>query len=41
MLVPILMGSKSDQPHAERIAEVLARFGVRSEMYVASAHKVP
>ena len=41
MLVPILMGSKSDQPHAERIAEALASFGVRSEMYVASAHKVP
>lgn len=35
------MGSKSDQPHAERIAEILARFGVRSELYVASAHKVP
>ncbi len=35
------MGSKSDQAHAERIAEVLAAFGVRSEMYVASAHKVP
>lgn len=41
MLVPILMGSKTDQPHAEKIAEILARFGVKSELYVASAHKVP
>ncbi|PIZ71063.1 5-(carboxyamino)imidazole ribonucleotide mutase [Candidatus Peregrinibacteria bacterium CG_4_10_14_0_2_um_filter_43_11] len=41
MLVPIIMGSKIDQPHAEQIAAILAEFGVRSEMYIASAHKVP
>jgi len=41
MLVPIMMGSRVDQAHAEKIAEVLAQFGVRTEMYVASAHKVP
>ena len=35
------MGSKSDQPHADKIAEILAKFGVKSELYVASAHKVP
>ncbi|MFH1012354.1 MAG: AIR carboxylase family protein [Candidatus Peregrinibacteria bacterium] len=41
MLVPIIMGSGTDQPHAEKIVEVLSRFGVRSELYVGSAHKVP
>lgn len=41
MLVPILMGSKSDETHARKIAEHLDRFGVKSELYVCSAHKVP
>ena len=41
MLVPILMGSKSHEPHARKIAEHLDRFGVKTELYVASAHKVP
>ena len=41
MLVPILMGSKSDEPHARKIAEHLAKFGIKAELYVASAHKVP
>lgn len=41
MLVPILMGSKSDEPHARKIAEHLSKFGVKAELYVASAHKVP
>lgn len=41
MLVPILMGSKVDQPHAQKIADYLEEFGVKSELYVASAHKVP
>lgn len=41
MLVPIIMGSKSDQSHAEKIAGILTQFGVKVEMYVASAHKVP
>src|SRR3989338_26044 len=40
MLVPIIMGSKSDQPHAEKIANILIQFGVKIELYVASAHKV-
>ncbi len=41
MLVPILMGSKVDQAHAEKIANILDDFGIKTEMYVASAHKVP
>ena len=41
MLVPIIMGSKSDEAHARKIASYLDNFGVKSEMYVASAHKVP
>lgn len=41
MLVPILMGSKSDEAHARRIVDYLDKFGVKAELYVASAHKVP
>lgn len=41
MLVPILMGSKSDENHARKIAEILADYGVKTELYVCSAHKVP
>ena len=35
------MGSKSDEEHARKIAAVLDKFGVKAELYVASAHKVP
>ena len=41
MLVPIIMGSKADEEHARKIAGYLDQFGVKTEMYVASAHKVP
>ena len=41
MNVTILLGSKSDQPHAEKIAAVLNEFDVPSKILVASAHKVP
>lgn len=41
MLVPILMGSPVDKAHAEKIANILEDFGIKTEMYVASAHKVP
>jgi 5-(carboxyamino)imidazole ribonucleotide mutase len=41
MLIPIIMGSKSDSTHAEKIAQKLKELGVESKMYVASAHKVP
>ena len=41
MLVPILMGSKSDESHARKIAEILADYSIKTELYVCSAHKVP
>lgn len=41
MYVPLLLGSKSDTEYAEKIADVLKDFGVKSEIIVASAHKVP
>ncbi|MBN1258681.1 AIR carboxylase family protein [Candidatus Peregrinibacteria bacterium] len=41
MLVPIIMGSKTDEPHARNIADVLEQYDVKAELYVASAHKVP
>jgi len=37
----IIMGSKSDYPHAERIIEWLDRFGIEHETRIASAHKTP
>jgi len=39
MFVPIIMGSGSDLPHAEKIVKVLDTFGIESEVRVASAHK--
>jgi len=39
--VYVLMGSKSDLPHAEKVAETLKEFGVDYEMRVASAHRTP
>lgn len=41
MLVPIILGSKVDEPHARQIAAYLDEFDIKSEIYVASAHKVP
>ena len=38
---PIIMGSRSDLAHGEKIATALASFGVSSEIRVASAHKAP
>ena len=40
-LVPILMGSKSDQKHAHTIVAALEKFGVEAQIRVASAHKTP
>ncbi len=40
-LVPILMGSRSDLKHAQAIAAALTRFGIESQMRIASAHKTP
>ena len=39
MIVPILMGSNKDREHAEKILNTLARWGIDSEIRVASAHK--
>jgi len=41
MIVPIIMGSKSDLAHARRIAEALAAYDVPGVLRVASAHKSP
>jgi 5-(carboxyamino)imidazole ribonucleotide mutase len=41
MLVPIIMGSESDKDHAQKIIEVLDKFGVQHVEHIASAHKVP
>ncbi|MBU1019190.1 MAG: AIR carboxylase family protein [Patescibacteria group bacterium] len=41
MIAPIIMGSESDRPHAEKITAKLDELGVPSKIYVASAHKVP
>jgi 5-(carboxyamino)imidazole ribonucleotide mutase len=38
-LVVILMGSKADLKHAEKIAEAARQFGLDVEMRVGSAHK--
>lgn len=37
----IIMGSKSDQEHADKITQKLDTFGVAHETHIASAHKVP
>jgi len=41
MMVPILMGSKVDEAHARKIADYLAEYDIKTELYVCSAHKVP
>jgi len=41
MIVPILMGSESDKPFAEKITAVFDEFKVPYKIHVASAHKVP
>lgn len=40
-LAVIIMGAKSDYPHAEKIIEWLDYFGIRHETRIASAHKTP
>ncbi len=39
--IAILMGSASDQPHAQAIADVLDQLGIAVEMRIGSAHKTP
>ena len=39
MIVPILMGSKSDMDFCKKIGEKLDEFGVKHEYRISSAHK--
>ncbi len=40
-LLVILMGSKADMGHAEKIAEAAKPYGMEVEMRIGSAHKTP
>lgn len=40
-MVTLILGSPADRPWADRIVEALNRYGVESEICVASAHKTP
>lgn len=40
-LVIILMGSKADAPHSQKIADAARALGLDAELRVGSAHKVP
>lgn len=41
MFVPFVLGSKSDNDHAVKIAKVLESYGIKYKIHVSSAHKVP
>lgn len=41
MFVPIIMGSESDRPFAEKITKKLYELSVPHAIYTASAHKEP
>ena len=41
MIVPIILGSEKDRPHAEKITQHLDEFEVPHKIIIASAHKVP
>jgi phosphoribosylaminoimidazole carboxylase PurE protein len=40
-LVVILMGSKADEPHCQKIAEAARGFGLEVVLRIGSAHKTP
>jgi len=40
-IIPILMGSSSDMPHAEKIGAALDEFGIAYDYRIGSAHKTP
>jgi len=40
-LVVILMGSKADLDHCEKIAEACRKYGIETVLRIASAHKTP
>ena len=39
--VRVILGSKSDMAHGEKIREALASFGIEYDFYVSSAHRKP
>ncbi len=41
MHVSLLLGSKADTEFAQKIADIVQEHGVKAEIIVASAHKVP
>lgn len=41
MIIPIILGSNVDQPHADKMTAILDDFEVPYKVHVASAHKVP
>ena len=41
MKTVIIMGSKSDEPHAKKITNKLDEYGITWEQHAASAHKQP
>ena len=40
-LVIILMGSKADLEHSQKIADACRQFGLQAAMRIGSAHKTP
>ena len=40
-IVPIIMGSRADMEHAQKIADALTGYGIDSELRIGSAHKTP
>lgn len=40
-MVVILMGSKADKPHCQKIAEAVSSFGIDVVQRIGSAHKTP
>ena len=40
-LVVILMGSRADETHCQKIAEAVRQFGIAVDLHVGSAHKTP
>ena len=41
IIIPIIMGSRADMGHAEKIAAALRELGLPYEMRIGSAHKTP
>ena len=41
MKAVLIMGSTSDQPHADKITSTLDTLGIEHEVHAASAHKNP